>query len=307
MRPVGSQRSSTAATGSRSLWPAAQVSTIVRSAGLPTASTIAAASATVLMSGRLARAPAARCSRRRRRARASSPAAAKHRCARASAVVAGLARPGSAAAPASRAPGTLPPSSAQRPISRRITSTVRARTASSALVIESPFGASSSQCSPVIARPASAVARRIAARSCGDHDVRLVRERERRELEPVVADARRELALPRERHRREYLVAERDLHAPALPNTSVFARAIPARTAALNAGTYISTVNTVIAASTAQIGRVKNGVKLAVRQDEAAAQALVEDVAEHEAEDERRHRVVLPPQQEHAMPVPSIT
>ena len=49
MRPVGSHRSSTAATGSRSLCPAAQVSTIVRNPGLPTASTIAAASATVLM------------------------------------------------------------------------------------------------------------------------------------------------------------------------------------------------------------------------------------------------------------------
>ena len=47
----------------------------------------------------------------------------------------------------------------------------------------------------------------------------------------------------------------------ALPNTSVFARAMPARTAALNAGTYISMVNTVIAASTAHTGRVKNGVK----------------------------------------------
>ena len=50
MRPVGSHRSRTAATGSVSLCAAAHVSTIVRNPGLPTESTIAAASATVLMS-----------------------------------------------------------------------------------------------------------------------------------------------------------------------------------------------------------------------------------------------------------------
>ncbi len=173
MRPVGSQRSMTAASGTSSIRPAAAQSTIVRSAGLPIASTIAAASAIVLItgvsvvaSGSMQYTTPARC--------ASSATRANESCARAIAVSrvspAGIAR-----CPGEPCTSTLPPTSAQKSTSRRMTSTVRARTASSGLVIDRPLGVSRSQCSPVIATPASAAARRIAARSwaiirCGSSD-----------------------------------------------------------------------------------------------------------------------------------------
>jgi len=54
----------------------------------------------------------------------------------------------------------LPPSSAQSATSRAIRSSARARTPASGLLMESPRGATSSQCSPLTARPWSAAMRR---------------------------------------------------------------------------------------------------------------------------------------------------
>src|SRR6185312_9523043 len=95
---------------------------------------------------------------------------------------------------------------------------------------------------------------------------RIVRQRGRRDLERVVVERAGERALPRERHRTEHLVAEREAHharrtgkrrrsEPSAPPTTRF-------TVRLNRGTYISIVKIVIVASTAQIGRVKNGSRL---------------------------------------------
>ncbi len=53
-------------------------------------------------------------------------------------------------------------------------------------------------------------------------------------------------------------------------------------------------------ANAAEIGRVKNGSDAAVGKDEAAAQALVEQRPEDEAEHERRHLVAAPAQEERA-------
>ncbi len=70
-------------------------------------------------------------------------------------------------------------------------------------------------------------------------------ERERRDLEPVVAERGGDLALPLERDVGEHLVAEGELHAASLPRgarptaerTSAPALAVTRRTALLNAGT----------------------------------------------------------------------
>ena len=59
-------------------------------------------------------------------------------------------------------------------------------------------------------------------------------------------------------------------------------------------------MNAVTANSSAQIGRVKNGSRMPSDSVSAAAQALVEDVAEHEAEHERRNRIVVAAQEERA-------
>ena len=102
----------------------------------------------------------------------------------------------------------------------------------------------SSQCSPVTTRPAASTTPRIRRASAAVDPLGRVGERERRDLEPVVAEPRRELALRLERQLAEHFVAEGELHrrraqvrrriseraaAPAPPVTRL--------TAALNAGT----------------------------------------------------------------------
>ena len=93
-----------------------------------------------------------------------------------------------------------------------MTSSVRSRTARSALVIDSPAGATSSQCRPLTATPASCAARRNSRAPRGRHAIGIVAERERRHFEPGIAELGRERALARELEFAQHLVAQRKLH-----------------------------------------------------------------------------------------------
>ena len=63
-----------------------------------------------------------------------------------------------------------------------------------------------------MAMPASAAARRSSARRAAGKDMRLVDERERRDLQAVVADGAGKRALALEGQLPDHLVAERDAH-----------------------------------------------------------------------------------------------
>ena len=104
------------------------------------------------------------------------------------------------------------PRSAARSHSRRITSTVRARWAASGEVIDSPFGRQHQivQAGDGDAGIGGGPAQLGAAR--GRQDVRLVTQRERRDLQAVVADGAGERALALEGQLPDHLVAERDAH-----------------------------------------------------------------------------------------------
>jgi hypothetical protein len=61
------------------------------------------------------------------------------------------------------------------------------------------------------------------------------------------------------------------------------------------------------AATAAEMGRVKKGVRSAVGQHQRAAQVLLQQVAQHDAQHQRRHRVAVVRSKKPMMPKASIT
>ena len=170
-----------------SVAPAALQSIIVRSAGLIDLAHDLGRFGDGVDQRRLARGRAARCSTSRRALRRLAP---RRRGSRAGARAPSRAsrRRRSARCFGEPCTSTVPPSSAQRAIRRVTTSSVRARTAASGSVSESPAGLTSSQCRPVTTRPADSTTRRMRAASARVDPLGRFGERERRDLEAVVAE-----------------------------------------------------------------------------------------------------------------------
>ena len=158
----------------------------------------------------------------------------------------------------------------------------RARPAS-ALTMDRPAGATSSQCRPQIRRPWSSAVLAKLDGLCIAHPHRVLGQREGRHLQPVVAQGGRQLALLREGQRLQHFVAR--------ANFMRLQRGSARRTAGAAAASRSSTASARCTPhSTAEIGRVKKGSEVAVGQHQAAAEVLLQQVAQHDAQHQRRHR-----------------
>ena len=128
----------------------------------------------------------------------------------------------------------------------------------------------------------------------GREGQRVVRERERRDLEAVVADRGREGALRGELALAQHLVAEREPHRGPAPAPRLNRRRERLR--------IHSKRNSTMQHDRGEQHRRDRpgdeGRQVAVGEHEPAAQVLLEQVAEHDAQHQRRHRIVELPQHE---------
>ncbi len=137
----------------------------------------------------------------------------------------------------------------------------------------------------------------------GWQQMRFRRQREGRNLQPVIAKVFGEIALPREIEFGQHFVAQEkfscNLYAPLdLPRKLPIALLQARLTAFVTVAMFIRIVPATRQNSTKLIGRSEERREVTVGQCETTPQILVEQVAQHDTQNERGHRIIELAQEE---------